>query len=66
MREGCPRWILVLFGMIAFPLGLFLWNGLGPHFGLGKAGGTVDRRVAVVVFGATVTAIILEFVFYAG
>jgi len=27
----------VAFGVIAFPLGLFLWSGLGTHFGLGKA-----------------------------
>jgi hypothetical protein len=43
---GSPRWCLWLFGLAAVPLGLCLWNGLGPHFGLGKAAGEVDRRAA--------------------
>ena len=28
--------------------GLWLWNGLGPSFGLGPAGGKVDRRATIV------------------
>ncbi len=33
--------------MIAVPLGLYLWNGLGPNFGRGEAKGKVDRKAAV-------------------
>jgi len=36
MRHGTPMWLLWLFGLITIPSGLWLWNGLGSHFGLGK------------------------------
>jgi hypothetical protein len=44
LRHGCPRWMLIAFGLACAPAGLGLWHGLGPHFGLGKPGGAVDRR----------------------
>jgi hypothetical protein len=31
---------------VGFPLGLYLWNGLGPNFGLRAAAGKVDHRAA--------------------
>jgi hypothetical protein len=40
LRHGSPIWTLWLFGAITAPTGLWLWHGLGPHFGLGK-----ERRV---------------------
>ena len=46
LRHGSPIWSLWLFGAACFPLGLYLWNGLGPHFGLGTAAGKVDHRAA--------------------
>jgi hypothetical protein len=49
MREnGSPTWVLVLFGLLAFPLGLYLWHRQGPHFGLGAAKGNVSRSAALV------------------
>ena len=36
LRHGCPLWPLWLFGAACLPLGLYLWNGLGPHFGLAR------------------------------
>lgn len=42
LRHGCPRWVLVAFCLACIPAGFWLWNGLGPHFGLGKSGGAVD------------------------
>jgi hypothetical protein len=44
---GCPAWLLVLVGVPLIGLGLMLWHGLGPHFGLGPAQGRIDRRAAV-------------------
>jgi hypothetical protein len=35
-----------LFAALTVPTGLWLWNGLGPHFGLAKTAGGVDRGVA--------------------
>ncbi len=43
-----------------FPLGLCLWNGLGPHFGLGAAGGNVDHRAAYAACGLLLVTLILE------
>jgi hypothetical protein len=48
MREnGSPIWVLVLFGLLTAPLGLYLWHRQGTHFGLGKANGNVSMRAAV-------------------
>lgn len=48
MQHDSPRWLLVLFGLLTAPLGLYLWHRQGPHFGLGEAKGKVDRRAAIV------------------
>ncbi|HYG34049.1 MAG TPA: hypothetical protein VEC99_04665 [Clostridia bacterium] len=66
MREGAPQWVLVLFGLVAFPSGLFLWNRLGTHFGLSEARGRVDRRVAIAVFFVLVAIVAAEILTYAG
>ena len=51
MQNGSPRWLLVLFGVVAFPLGLYLWHRQGPHFGLAGAKGKVDTRAAFISTG---------------
>ncbi len=48
LRNGATRWQLILFGLLTAPMGFYLWNGLGPHFGLGDAKGTVNRNAAAV------------------
>jgi hypothetical protein len=55
MENGSPRWLLVLFGAVAFPLGLYLWHRQGPHFGLGSAKGKVDGRAAFISAGLFLT-----------
>lgn len=47
LRHGAAQWHLLLFGLPAAAAGLYLWNGLGPHFGLGSAQGKVDRKAAI-------------------
>jgi len=54
LRHGSQRWQLLLFGLITVPLGLWLWNGLGPKFGLGQAKGQVSRAAAIISFGLLV------------
>ena len=44
LRHGSPPWSLWLFGSIAAPAGLWLWNGQGRHFGWGSATEPLDRR----------------------
>ena len=46
LKHGTARWHLWLFAALTAPTGLWLWHGLGPHFGLGKMAGAVDRGVA--------------------
>jgi hypothetical protein len=43
LRYRAPPWTLVAFGLVCVPLGFSLWNGLGPHFGLGPSKGEVER-----------------------
>ncbi|MDZ7618851.1 MAG: hypothetical protein U1E05_17745 [Patescibacteria group bacterium] len=47
LMHGSAQWQLVLFGLLTVPLGLYLWNGLGPKFGLGEAKGRVSRSAAL-------------------
>jgi hypothetical protein len=60
LRLGSPQWCLWLFGLISVPLGLFLWNGLGPSFGLGQCKGQVDRRAAISSALLLVIVVIME------
>jgi hypothetical protein len=47
LRHGSPRWLPIAFGLVTLPLGLRLWHGLGPAFGLGVSGGRVSRGAAL-------------------
>ncbi|MBN2473716.1 MAG: M50 family metallopeptidase [Pirellulales bacterium] len=60
LTQGGAQWQLLLFGVLAVAGGLWLWNGLGPNFGLGPAKGQVDRRAAVGVTLAWVLLAVAE------
>ncbi|MCI0333786.1 MAG: M50 family metallopeptidase [Planctomycetes bacterium] len=62
LRYGMPIWLLWLFGLVTLPLGLLLWNHLGPHFGLGTRGGQVSAVAAYTMLGLTVATAALELV----
>ncbi len=34
MSLGARRWTLTAFALVTLPIGLYLWHGLGPRFGL--------------------------------
>jgi len=61
LRHGSPIWCLWLFGLVTLPLGLFLWHGLGPNFGLGSRARPVDRGAAYLSCGLLLLTLILEF-----
>jgi hypothetical protein len=61
-RHGTPIVLLWLFGLITIPIGLWLWNGIGPPFGLGAGQGQVDRTVTYVVVAIIVVIVSLELV----
>ncbi len=57
LAQGTRHWQLIAFGLPAVALGLRLWNGLGPHFGLRMPAGKVDRSIAIAAFVACVLII---------
>jgi hypothetical protein len=48
LKRGAEPWHLWLFAALTAPAGLWLWNGLGPQFGLGNSAGVVSHKVAYV------------------
>ena len=66
MRHGTPQWTLVLFGIVSVPWGIYLWNGLGPHYGLGAVNGRVNRQAAVGTFIFLIVVIVVEILSAAG
>jgi len=63
LRNAMPRWILLVFGAVTVPLGLYFWNGLGPFFGLGESEGKINRKAAVGTFCVLVIILIGEILF---
>ncbi|NLS98270.1 MAG: hypothetical protein GXX96_39575 [Planctomycetaceae bacterium] len=47
--HGIPPWALIAAGLPVAAAGLFVWNGLGRHFGLSGAEGRVDRADALAM-----------------
>jgi hypothetical protein len=62
LRHGTRITLLWLFGLITIPLGLWLWNGLGPFFGLGSKRGEVNRSAAYVSLGVLTAIVVAELV----
>jgi hypothetical protein len=60
LQHGGQRWQLLLYGLPAVALGFWFWNGLGPHFGLGRAKGHVDRAAAWAMTGLLLLTIMAE------
>jgi hypothetical protein len=60
LRYGAPRWSLWLFGIVTAPLGLWLWNGLGKHVGLGQSAQPVSGAVAWRCLAALAVVVVVE------
>jgi hypothetical protein len=60
LANGAAQWQLLAFGVPAVAAGLYLWHGLGPHFGLGPVRRKVDRRAAIGVSLALTFLVVLE------
>lgn len=63
LRHGSPPWQLWLFGAVALPIGIRMWNGEGTHFGFGSARGAVDRRATIVSVMTCLLLMALGFAF---
>lgn len=62
LRHGAQLWQLWTFGIITAPVGLWLWHGLGPHFGLRSKITTLDRRIVYGTFFGCTLLIILALI----
>jgi hypothetical protein len=60
LRHNARIVLLWLFGVATISVGLWMWNGLGPHFGLGEGRGTVDSTVAYVILALTIAIVLVE------
>jgi hypothetical protein len=60
LQQGGTRWLLLAFGIPAVAVGLYLWHGLGPRFGLGPTNGRVDRKTAVGMAVALLVVVCAE------
>lgn len=64
LKQGAPAWQLILFGIITIVPGLWLWHGLGPHFGWGTARGRVNEAHAVALSVLFVLLVLIESLFF--
>ena len=48
LAAGGSIWSILLFSLVTVVLGFFLWNGLGPHYGLSKNRQPIDRHAALI------------------
>ncbi len=60
IQHGSSRWIMVAFGLLAAPLGLYCLHRQGQHFGLGNAKGKASRRAAIVSASLFAAIIVTE------
>jgi hypothetical protein len=60
LRQGSAPWHLWAFGALTAPVGLWLWHGQGPHFGLGKTPGLVHPTAAYVCLALLVAVVMVE------
>lgn len=60
MHHGAAQWHLLVAGIPTAAAGLYLLNGLGPHFRLGSANGKVDRKAAIGTTVALVIVVVVE------
>lgn len=60
LRHGTLLVLLWLFGLITIPVGLWLWNGLGPYFGIGPNAREINAREAYIVLALLLITIGLE------
>ena len=60
LRSGTPRWLLGVYGTTAISIGLWIWHGLGPRFGIPRTETPALRLAALVMLCATVLICIAE------
>jgi hypothetical protein len=62
IENGSPTWLLVIFGLLTFPAGLYLWHRQGHHFGLAEADGRVSNLAAAISAALLVVLVAFELI----
>jgi hypothetical protein len=62
LEHGSPIWLLVAFGLLTFPAGLYLWHRQGHHFGLAEANGRVRKSAATVSAALLIVLVAFELI----
>ena len=62
IENGSSKGLLVAFGILTFPAGLFLWHRQGYFFGLASARGRVSSSAAAVTAGLLVALVAIELI----
>lgn len=56
---GAAKWQLWFFGAVTMPTGMWMWRGIGAHFGLGAARGRVQPMAAYTCAGLLVLLVVV-------
>ena len=51
LRTGTPLWVMLAFGAVTIPLGIYQWHGLGPLNQFINDTSIISRRMAYVTAG---------------
>jgi hypothetical protein len=62
IEHGSPKWLLVVFGLLTFPTGLYLWHRQGHHFGLAEANGKVSNWASAISAALLVVLVVFELI----
>ena len=63
LATGTPQWVMLVFGAITTPLGFYLWHNLGSLRAFLNEPTKVSPRLAYVVSGSLVFAVVAGLVF---
>jgi hypothetical protein len=63
LQFGSPQWSLILFGSVAFSIGLFLWHRQGVYFGFSESGGKVHPLATVASLTSLTLLVLAELIY---
>ena len=64
IQHGASQWEVLLFGIVATPLGFWLWHGIGSHFGLGATRRQVSLSAVVSSVSLLAVTVVVELLFF--
>jgi hypothetical protein len=62
IENGSPSFLLVVFGLLTFPTGLYLWHRQGHYFGLAEANGHVSKSAPAISAALLIVLVAFELI----